>query len=305
MLAMVPYCVNHPGVALDELSRVFGASEVEIRRDLDLLFMTGIPPYGPGDLVEVDIEDGMVWVGMADHLQRPQRLTRPEAVSLYVRAGTLAATPGMPGSEALSSALAKIEEAFGDDDLGELKGHVESAEQEPAGELLEVIRTACRASERLDIEYFSFYADELTSRRIDPEKVFWALGHWYVVAWDDGAGGERIFRLDRMREVRRTGATFESRGLEGAGRSLYSPSDQDVEVRLRLSPGAFWVSEYYECSDVSQTDGDLLVALSTRSLQWLAKLALRLGGLVEILEPRELSGEVRRLATATLALYGR
>lgn len=305
MLAMVPYCVNHPGVALSELSQVFGAGEAEIRRDLDLLFMTGIPPYGPGDLVEVDIEDGAVWVGMADHLQRPQRLTRPEAVSLYVRARTLAATPGMPGSEALSSALAKIEEAFGEDALGELKGHVEGAEQPPSGELLDVIRSACRGSERLDIRYFSFYADELTSRRIDPEKVFWALGYWYVVAWDDSAGGERIFRLDRIGKVRRTGEPFEPRGLKGAGRALYSPSAQDVRVRLRLSPGAFWVSEYYGCSEVTDTDGDLLVTLSTRSLQWLAKLALQLGGLVQILEPEELRGEVRDLATETLTRYGR
>lgn len=303
LLAMVPFIVNHPGVRMEELARVFGANEAQIRRDLELLFMVGTPPYGPGDLVEVDIEEDQVWVGMADHLERPQRLSRPEAVSLYVRAKTLAGTPGLPDSAALSSALAKIEDAFGEDALGELKGHVESAEQSSSLELLEVMRSACESSERLDIDYFSFYADELTSRRIDPEKVFWSIGYWYVVAWDEAAGGERIFRLDRVRSVERTGERFEPRGLQGAGRPLYSPSPEDISVRLQLSPGAYWVAEYYECSDVSEVEGHLLVTLSVRSPQWLAKLALRLGSLVEILEPVRLREQVRELASETLSLY--
>lgn len=305
MLALVPYIVNHPGVPLSELAKVFGAGETEIRRDLSLLFMTGIPPYGPGDLVEVDIEEDRVWVGMADHLERPQRLTRPEAISLYVRGKTLEGTPGLPGSAALTSALAKIEEAFGEESLGELKGHVEAAEQPPSSEMLETIRSACEAHERLDIDYFSFYADEFASRRIDPEKVFWAIGYWYVVAWDDAASGERIFRLDRVRSVATTGEVFESRGLEGAGRPLYSPSARDISVRLRLSPGAFWVAEYYECSEILEADDHLDATLSARSLQWLAKLCLSLGGMVEILEPDELKDEVRRSAQETLSQYTR
>jgi len=170
-------------------------------------------------------------------------------------------------------------------------------------ELLEVMRSACEASERLDIDYFSFYADELTSRRVDPEKVFWSTGFWYVAAWDESAGGERIFRLDRVRSVARTEEHFEPRGLQGAGRPLYSPSPEDIPVRLRLSPGAYWIAEYYECSDVSEAEDHLLVTLSVRSLQWLAKLALRLGGLVEILEPAQLRDQARELASETLSLY--
>ena len=73
-----------------------------------MLFLAGLPPYGPGDLIDVDIdEDGGVWISMADHFARPLRLTRQEALAVYVRATELAATPGMPGAPALTSALAE------------------------------------------------------------------------------------------------------------------------------------------------------------------------------------------------------
>ena len=75
------------------------------------------------------------------------------------------------------------------------------------------------------------------SRVIDPEQVFVALGHWYVAAWDVTIDAERLFRVDRIRQVELTGEGFEPRGLEGAGRSLYTPTEEDVAVRLRLRPG--------------------------------------------------------------------
>ena len=66
MLVVVPYLVQHPGAELAEAARVFGIDERELHDDLMLLFMAGLPPYAPGDLIEVDIEEGHVWISMAD-----------------------------------------------------------------------------------------------------------------------------------------------------------------------------------------------------------------------------------------------
>src|SRR5207247_1643030 len=114
-------------------------------------------------------------------------------------------------------------------------------------------------------------------RRIDPEEVFSAIGNWYAVAWDHAADGERMFRADRVKELRETGERFEPRGLAGAGRPLYSRSKEDIAVRLLLRPGARWVAEYYEVERISERGDDLEVTLPTRQLAWVAKLLLRLG----------------------------
>src|SRR5262249_228714 len=90
MLVIVPYLVQHPGTSLEAASTIFEVPQDQLRRDLDLLFMSGLPPYGPGDLIDVDVdEDGNVWISMADHFARPLRLPRPEALAASRRAAAL------------------------------------------------------------------------------------------------------------------------------------------------------------------------------------------------------------------------
>src|SRR5206468_13126705 len=55
LLVVVPYVLRHPGVALEELSRLFGIGEGELVEDLNLLFVSGRPPSGPGDLIDVQV----------------------------------------------------------------------------------------------------------------------------------------------------------------------------------------------------------------------------------------------------------
>ena len=138
-----------------------------------------------------------------------------------------------------------------------------------------------------------------------PEEVFVALGHWYVAAWDVTVDAERLFRVDRIRRVEPTGEGFAPRGLEGAGRSLYTPTEDDVSVRLRLAPAARWIAEYYATTDGQERpDGSLDISLPARSLGWVARLLLRVGNDATVLEPPELTSQVAALARATLDRYG-
>jgi proteasome accessory factor C len=305
LLLVVPYLVQHPGTTTDELTRLFNVSKRDLLSDLNLLFVSGLPPYGPGDLIEVDIDDdGRVWIDMADYFARPIRLTRSEALDLYLRGKELLGAPGLPEAAALSAALAKLERGLGEDAFGEIAGRVEAAGAPDPGETLERVRAAAADHERLEIDYFSASRSETTTRRIDPEEVFTGLGNWYVVAWDHTADDERMFRTDRIRALRATGEPFEPRGLAGAGRPLYTRSSEDVQVRLLLRPGARWVSEYYDVADATERDGDLDVAIPTKQLAWVARLLLRLGGEATVLDPPELSALLREMAERTLARYG-
>lgn len=301
LLAVVPYVVRHPGTKVDELSKLFDVTESELTADLNLLFVTGLPPYGPGDLIDVLIEEGRVWIGMADYFSRPVRLTRAEALALYLKGTELLGAPGLSEAEALRSALAKLEERLGPETLGELRAEVEEGGRRvgPLG----AIQAAVDSRERIEIDYYSATRDEMTTRRIDPEHVIGAIGNWYVVAWCNLVEDERMFRVDRVRDVRLTGETFEARGLLGQGRPLYTPHDEDIRVHLRLWPRARWVAEYYEVQRVGSEGDTLEVILPTKDLAWTAKLILRLGGAAEVLEPDELKSLARTVATETLALY--
>jgi proteasome accessory factor C len=301
LLAVVPYVVRHPGTTVEQLSKLFDVTESELTADLNLLFVTGLPPYGPGDLIDVLIEEGRVWIGMADYFSRPVRLTRTEALALYLKGTELLGAPGLSEAEALRSALAKLEERLGPETLGELRAEVEEGGRRIGP--LDAIRSAVEARERVEIDYYSATRDEMTTRRIDPEHVIGAIGNWYVVAWCNLVEDERMFRVDRVRDVRLTGETFEPRGLLGQGRPLYTPHDEDIRVRLGLGPRARWVAEYYEVEHIGSARETLEVILPTKDLAWMAKLILRLGGDVEVVEPEDLRRLTRALATDALALY--
>jgi proteasome accessory factor C len=306
MLAIVPFLVQHPGSELDEVAGAFGVAPSQLRRDLDLLFMSGLPPYGPGDLIDVDVdEDGRIWISMADHFSRPLQLTRSEALAVYLRGTELLATPGLPQAPALAKALEKLRDSLGTETLGDAQGRIEMALGGRAPEHLEALRDAARGHERLEIEYYAVSTGEWSRREIEPEEVFSGMGHWYVAAWDVDADAERLFRADRIRSAKPTGESFTPRGLKGAGRDLYSPTGQDRPVRLRLRPGARWIAEYYATTQVEELeDGGVEVTLPARQLGWVARLLLRVGDDAEVVEPVELRAEVARLAAETLARYG-
>jgi proteasome accessory factor C len=278
----------------------------QLRRDLDLLFMSGLPPYGPGDLIDVEVdEDGRIWISMADHFSRPLQLTRIEALAVYLRGTELLALPGMPDAPSLGKALEKLRSSLGAEALRQAEGRIEIAQRGRAPEHLEVLREAARAHERLSIEYFAASTGERSHREIDPEEVFSGMGHWYVAAWDVDADAERLFRADRVSSAVPTGETFAPRGLRGAGRDLYSPTGEDVAVRLRLRPAARWIAEYYATTELEeQDDGGVEATLPARQLGWVARLLLRVGPDAEVVAPAELRDEVRRLARETLARYG-
>jgi proteasome accessory factor C len=304
MLVIVPYVVRHPGCSIGEVASLFSVKPEQLRRDLDLLFMSGLPPYGPGDLIDVEVdEDDRIWITMADHFSRPLRLSRSEALALTLRSAELLATPGLPEAPALSGALRKLREALGPETAGS-DDAIETAEAGRPPEHLERLRQAARDHERITIEYFAGSTGEWTTRDVEPEEVFSAMGNWYVAAWDTGAADERLFRADRIRSVTGTGIRFEPRGLEGAGRALFTPTGDEVRVRLRLRPGARWIAEYYITEDpVEHDDGSLEITLPTARLGWVAALLLRVGPDADVIAPAEAADAVSDLARRTLTHY--
>ena len=59
LLALVPYLQARPGIRVDEAAADFGVTEAQLRRDLQLLWMCGLPGHGPGDLIDLSfIQEG-------------------------------------------------------------------------------------------------------------------------------------------------------------------------------------------------------------------------------------------------------
>ena len=295
---MVPWLADHPGVALGELAGRFGVDESELERDLELLPLCGLPPYSPDRLIEVDLsEDGHVWIRFAEYFDRPLRLTAEEGLTLLAAGRALLSVPGSDADGTLASALEKLADA-----LGTREGlSVEVGESAHLDEL----RSATARRERIEIDYYSFGRDALTTRRVDPRAVFHAYGHWYVDAWCHLVQAERLFRADRVQAVRPTGETFEASEVDAdVGDRVYEPRPDDPRVTIELGPDAGWVVESYPTELVEERDdGTRRVVLAISEQVWLERLMLRLGPEGRIVDPPELGGATAAAAARVLARY--
>lgn len=304
ILLMVPYVTRRGGASFEELEQLTGASRADLAEDLDVLFMTGTPPYLPGDMVDVTIDGDRVSIAMADQIARPLRLSRAEALALFVTGTALRAT--LPTEAALTSALGKISKAIAGTGAEALEAMVAST-GDGGPTHLAALRGAAERRRIVEIDYYAASTGERTHRRVEPHEVFNADGRWYVAAWDPGAddgGGERLLRVDRVLSLTETDERFERRDLTGAGRGIYMPSEADVDVVLLVRPKASWVGEYYRASAVTQrSDGWLEVAFRVRHLGGVERMLLRLGDDARVVAPSSLAASTRALADRMLARY--
>src|ERR1044071_3712817 len=79
ILALVPWLVAHPNTPKAEIAQRFGITLDELEHDLDLVLMIGVPPYSPGNYLDVhEDDDGRVSIVLADFFRRPLQLTPAE-----------------------------------------------------------------------------------------------------------------------------------------------------------------------------------------------------------------------------------
>ena len=269
ILAMLPWVIANPGVTVDEVCRRFGYSRRELVADLDLVFVCGLPGYGPGDLMVAYVDDDEVVVEMADYFAAPVRLTPPEALSLLATGMAVESTGAAP--PALERALAKLRRVILPDDESALV--VDLSEPELVG----VFRDAIARSEVVHLTYTALSSGETTERDIEPWSVFATLGNWYVRGHCRRAGGERVFRLDRVREASPLAETFDAPPHVPPPIVRYSPGVEDVRATIRLGAPARWVAEYYPVEVVQDDDEGLVVTFSASDASVAARLLARLG----------------------------
>lgn len=308
LLSLVPYLLTRPGAKISDVAKTFGVSEDQLSRDLELIYMCGLPGYFPGDLIEVDITaSGRITVSNADTIARPLRLSRDEALALIVGLRMLADLPGLQEREAVDSALAKLEDAAEEAAVASSAVAVEIDPPNRSPDTLAIVDRALRERRRLHLTYYVPARDETTERDVDPMRVSVVAGRSYLEGWCRSAEAVRLFRLDRITSVQlldveaQPPADAQPRDLDAG---LFQPGPDDVAVELVVGPAGRWVPEYYPCESVEElAGGDLLIRLRTPDTRWVRRLALRLGPSGRVAAPPDLAAAVAADAAAALAMY--
>lgn len=311
LLLLVPY-LQKRAVSLAQVSADFEVTPAQIVKDLRVLWMCGLPGLGPGDLIDIDFEafeddpEGVVRIENADYLARPIRLGSTEASALIVALRALRES-GEPGSrEVIDRTLAKLEEAAAGGGIAPVEVHG-AADATADRAVRERLERAISTDRQVRMEYYVPTRDETTTRTVDPLELLSADDAAYLDAWCHLAEARRLFRLDRILGVevateRRVPHEIAPRDLS---EGMFSSGPDDLTARLRLSPGARWVADYYPVTaTVELPDGGLEVTLKVADPRWLMRVALRLAPEATVVDPPELAEQIAGTARTALAMYG-
>ena len=302
LLNLVPYLLSRPGIAVAEAAADLGVTDRQLRDDLELLWVCGLPGYGPGDLIDMAFDGDRVTISHDAGIDRPLRLTRDEALALVVALRMLAETPGVGHRDAIERALAKIESAAGD------FADTPVAVRLPGNrDRLAEFRQAVERRRALRIRYYTATRDEISERIVDPMRVLVVGGRGYLEAWCRRAEAVRMFLVDRVdawTELDEPAAPPPQAQPHDVRDGVFQPTPDLPLVTLRVGRGARWITEYYPCEEVRAEPGEYwLVTLRASDLAWARRLALGLGPEVTVIGPAELVAAVGGEARAALSAY--
>ena len=306
LLVMLPWLMEVGEVPLADVARRFDMTESQVQTDLELVAMCGLPPF-VDEMVDVFVDDGIVYVGIPRLFTRPLRLTAPEAFSLLTSARAAMELPGADAAGALGRGLRKLAAVLAD---AGLDAPADVGSDDTAGVVVDLTRPpqtdtlaeAAASGAELLISYFSPARAEITRRAIVPRHVFTDAGNWYVLADDDRSQSRRTFRIDRIETAEPTGRVVAVEAVTSAPERFFD--DVDVaRATVRLAPGARWVVDQYPTDDVVELpDGWIEARVPVASDRWLARLLIRLGPDAVLVEPSGESPAVP-LVRAVLARY--
>lgn len=293
ILALIPYVLEREVADVDDLLQRFDYTRDQLTRDLNTVFVCGLPGYGPGDLMEAYIDEDDVIIDAADYFTNAPRLSPTEALGLLAAGMTVI---GMgEASPALESAVGKL-----------AKVAIPEADSALTVDLLDEsknvskLRRGAADHKVVHITYRSVGKEVTTERDIEPWAVFATLGRWYVMGYCRLADDERIFRVDRIRELTVLDEDFTPPKRIPEPMVGYTASAEDVVCLIDLFPNAYWVLEYYPVDVVTETKKKTRIRFSAPDPELPARLLLRLGNDARLVRGEEVAERVRQLGESLL-----
>ncbi|WP_457950194.1 helix-turn-helix transcriptional regulator [Pseudarthrobacter sp. alpha12b] len=302
MLQLVPFLVHNQGLHIQDVANHFGVTREELEADLRILICSGLPEGYPDDLLDIQWEDGHVFITQDLDLKKPVRFTVAEACALLTGLETLNGLPDLPGGGALESVTLKLLAAAGEEGLR--AASIAGPEVAPADAATHAtVRQAIESGSQLHLSYLAPQRDAVTEREVDPLRLYSLDNTWYFEAWCHMVGGLRNFRLDRVQEVRPNGLPASVHGAPDGGvpAKLFTANDDDTTVTVQLTrQGRGLADDYYAERTAELPDGGLVAQIRFGNTAWLPMFVAQHGGAARILAPAELADAAREWLAASL-----
>jgi proteasome accessory factor C len=287
---LIPFILENPGCSIKSLAEKFSVSDGQIEKDLQLIFMCGLPGYTPYELIDIVFDNGIVTVIEPQVLDRPRRFSKNELIVIILGLRILSElhSASKTNTEKIEKLITKIS-ALVPTYNSKVSTNINS-------EFMSDLNRAINHSLKLEIEYTSVSKDETTRRNLLPIELYMLNGSLYLRAIDLDISAERVFRTDLIR-INKVG--------EITNIQINSEQSEKLQISLEVSKSRriFMERNSSIIQTVKETKNGFKVDVSVSNLQWLKRCILSNSPGIKVIAPAELALEIKQNANAILALY--
>ena len=288
---LIPYVLENPGVSIAELSARFSVTQAQIESDLQLVFMCGLPGYTPYELIDVAFEDGVVSIIDPQVLDKPRKFSSNEIVVIALGLKIL-----IDINQTNSTALTKLKQLS--DKIAKLGSNksILMAGDVSAFPFFEIISKAISEQRLLDLQYHSLTKDEITQRKVLPDKLYFLNGSLYLSAIDTDIDSDRVFKVELIKECKI--------GERVAGKKVLESSTETIVILDVQKSNRNFIERNSSIITAMQENGDLIrVHLQVSNLEWIKLTVLSNAPGITVVSPEPLANAVKQSARDLLALY--
>ncbi|RAK07902.1 putative DNA-binding transcriptional regulator YafY [Halanaerobium saccharolyticum] len=264
-----------------DFANYFDISERTFHRDKKIMEELGVPIYYDNNLKEYKILDNFRF--KAPNLDQKET----EAVLLAAKEYQ---NRSFPMKKELESGLAKVYNSLPEFLKNSMVSYIKNYEiiSDPFVDLeehqqkFEQLKKAINNENRILVNYYSMSSDQTTERKLDPYNLFFNNGAPYLYAFCHLRNENRIFRIDRIKDIKVTAEDFVlpdgfslAEELDNAWGVEQGKEELEVEVKFsgraaRFVPEYHW-SDKQEIEEIKGNEIIFKVKTSSREeiKQWI------------------------------------
>ena len=284
LIGILSVLLQKEQVTAPELAEMFEVSRRTISRDIDALSAAGIPLYtlqGTGGGIRI----------MPGYRFDRTVLTNKDMQELLTGLRSLDSISGTNRYVQLMEKLSAGSSVVRAD--SHILINLAAWNKTAVSQKIELIRMAAEQGKKLHFHYSSPKGE--SERVIEPYDLVFEWSRWYVWGWCEKRQDYRLFKLNRMTEIR-TGDPFVKRDEPLPDLSNEKVFPEQYRVKAVVQPAYRWrvLEEYGPESMTEMPDGTFLFSFGFTDRQSILSWILSFGEGIELLEPADLRGKLKQ-----------
>lgn len=311
MMDILMYLQARSIVKAQELADILETDLKTIYRDIESLRTANIPVESkPGRY-------GGFYIPKDFYFKAP-KLTPEEIAVLFFAGEVLVKKNGFMFEKDFKTALAKLKNTLAKEEIktssakiSSISYEIETLKTKLWENIFYIIEKCISEKKSIEVDYYTLSRDETKRRVLDPYHLIYKNGAWYLIAYCHWRKDVKIFRVDRIKSVNETGASFiikKNFSLKDYLRNSWQITrGEEVNVVVRFFPPASRMVREMEWLPtqkiMEEEDGAIIFSARVSGLIEIKRWILGYGSQAEVLEPQSLREEIVSESEKILSRY--